>query len=295
MIDRLIKSLILILLGCMATSLSFAQSLDPSSLIHRIISSDITNQDYRLFVALPEDYSASSGESYDAVYALDIDTAASTQLIQFQRAFAQLPTIPEFILIGIGFSPNEEHRGLRTAHFSPSNDEEIDNEILALFPTLSTSANVENWRSGRAEEFADVLSSEIIPFIEAGFSTSGRDTAMGASLAGLFLTEVVIEQPELFDNYVITSPSVWWNDFEIFRNNSSLNREDLSGRVYLSVGGLENPEMLESYSRLSAVLTENHSADLLFKSELIADQTHLSVIPISFMNGLVHIFSEPIE
>lgn|GEM_PF-3454018 len=293
--NQLSKLLLLILLGDILTSASFAQSLDPSRLIHRVISSNITNQDYRLFIVLPEDYSASSEESYDVVYALDIDTAASTQLVQFQRAFAQLPTIPAFILVGVGFSPDEEHRGLRTAHFSPSNNEEIDEEILALFPTLSTSANVENWRSGKAQEFAEVLGSEIIPTIEADFSTSGRDTAMGASLAGLFLTEVLIEQPELFENYVITSPSVWWNDFEIFQNNSSLNRDDLSGRVYLSVGGLENSEMLDSYNRLSDVLAENDSANLLFKAELIADQTHQSVIPISFMNGLNHIYSDPVD
>jgi len=288
---RFIVSIFLIVLGTNVAGFSTAQNLDSSDLIQLVVSSNITNQDYRLFVVTPENYNSSLEVVYEVVYVLDITAEDSAQLVQFQRTFAQLPNIPEFILVGVGFSRDEEHRGLRTAHFSPSRNDKIDNEILALYPTLSESENVRNWQSGGAREFANVLSSDIIPYIEANFATSNSDTVMGASLAGLFLAVVLFEQPEMFENYVITSPSVWWNNFELFENASSLYRKDLQGKVYLSVGGLENSEMLESYNRLSNTLEENESANLIFSSEIIENQTHLSVVPLSYMNGLSFIFS----
>jgi len=288
---QFLVSAFFLFLGTVVSGFSIAQNPDSSGLIQRVISSEITGQDYRLFVVMPENLSSTSAAVYDVVYVLDINSEDSTQLVQFQRAFTQLPDIPDFILVGVGFAPDEEHRGLRTAHFSPSNDEEIDREILALLPSLSASENVQNWQSGGAREFARVMKSEIVPYLENNFSASGSDTVMGASLAGLFLSMILLEQPEIFDNYVITSPSTWWNDFELFENTGSLHSENLKGKVYLSVGGLENSEMLESYNRLSNVLEENDSANLMFKSEVIEDQTHLSVIPISYMNGLSYIFS----
>jgi uncharacterized protein len=288
---RLPTSVFLFFLGSSLAGFSVAQNVDSSNLIQHIVSSNITNQDYRLFVVMPEKYNASSEETYDVVYVLDINSEDSAQLVQFQRTFTKLPNIPEFILVGIGFSPDEEHRGLRTAHFSPSRDEEIDTEILALYPMLSMSENARNWQTGKAREFANVLSTEIIPYVEANFVASDTNTVMGASLAGLFLAVVLFEQPDMFENYVITSPSVWWNGFELFENTDLLNRKDLQGKVYLSVGGLENSEMLESYNRLSNALRENDSAELIFTNEVIDNQTHLSVIPISYMNGLNYIFS----
>ncbi len=272
-------------------SFANSQSANSTELINHVISSEITNQEYRLFVVTPQNYDASSQETYDVVYVLDVNSEDSSQLVPFQRTFSQAPESLDFILVGVGFSSDEEHRGLRTAHFSPSRNEEVDKEILDLFPSLSQSANVGNWQSGRAGEFAEVLSNEIVPYIEANYATSAIDTVLGASLAGLFLTDILFEQPEMFDNYVITSPSVWWNDFEIFEDNVSLDREDIQGKVFLSVGGLENAEMLESYTRLSDTLLQNESPNLKFRSQVIENQDHQSVIPISYMNGLNFIFS----
>lgn len=289
--DHFYSAIFLLFMCVTWIGFAYAQNATSSELTNHTISSEVTDQEYRLFIVTPLNYDSSSEEAYDVVYILDVNSEDSTQLVPFQRTFTQIPNTPEFILVGVGFSPDEEHRGLRTAHFSPSRNEETDREILDLFPTLSQSANVQNWQSGRAQEFAEVLSTEIIPYIEENFATSASDTVLGASLAGLFLTSILFEQPEIFDNYVITSPSVWWNDFEIFEDTNSLYREDLQSKVYLSVGGLENEEMLESYTRLSDTLAENESPNLMVRSQIIEDQTHISVIPISYMNGLNYIFS----
>jgi len=287
-------TIILLVLNVKLIAVSLAQEANSSGLIQYTIESKITSQEYRLFVVVPENYRELSDENYDVVYVLDVNTEDAAQLLQFQRSITQLPDIPDFILVGVGFASDAEHRGLRTAHFTPSSDAAIDEEILTIYQSQEIVGNAEKWRSGGAEKFKNILSSELIPFLNNNYQTTGKNTAMGASLAGLFLTVVLLVEPQIFENYVITSPSVWWNDFELFNDNSAypLSRNDLVAKVYLSVGGLENAEMIESHDRVQKFLQQNQSENLDFSSTTIPNQSHLSVIPISYFNGLLYIFSD---
>ncbi|MCH2193124.1 alpha/beta hydrolase-fold protein [Kordia sp.] len=40
-------------------------------------------------------------------------------------------------------------------------------------------------------------------------------TIIGQSLGGLLATEILFKRPHLFDNYIIVSPSLWWDDEKI--------------------------------------------------------------------------------
>ena len=55
--------------------------------------------------------------------------------------------------------------------------------------------------------------------IEARYRTSGDDAVLGESLAGLFIVETWLRQPDLFDRYAAISPSLWW-DNEAIRLNA---------------------------------------------------------------------------
>lgn len=260
-------------------------------IVQHVVPSNITNQDYRLFVVVPEEYRRGDEGNYDIVYVLDVNSADSAQLLPFQRTISQVPNIPEVIFVGIGFSPDEEHRGLRTAHFTPSPNRVIDGEIINAYSGTPQLENSKNWESGEAKKFADVLENNIKPFVKANYRTNGTETILGASLAGLFLTTVVLDRPDMFTNYIITSPSVWWNDFELFDESDALVRNDIKAKIYLSVGGLENSEMIESYEKLNSALDQNNSAGLMLHSEIIENQEHLSVIAISYMRGLQYIYA----
>lgn len=56
---------------------------------------------------------------------------------------------------------------------------------------------------------------------------------IGQSLGGLLATEILYTQPGSFDQYIIVSPSLWWDQ------ESMLQREvpsKLNAKVYVAVG-----------------------------------------------------------
>lgn len=270
--------------------------------INHVLESSVTGEEYRLFVSLPQTYRDSIETQYPVVYVLDINTEDSLQLGQYHELASQLPNVPDFILVGVGFLPDDEHLGLRTAHFSPTSNEAEDKKFYERTISTIESRNIkkaitpemiDSWRSGRGDEFSKVIETELLPFITRNYQTSGSSSIVGASLAGLFLTVQLFESPELFDNHIITSPSLWWNEFEVFDDPRRffLNRDSLPGRVYLSVGSLENKDMYDSYQRLKRIFQEGGYKSLEFSAEIIENENHISVIPISFMRGLQYVFS----
>ena len=265
-----------------------------------VINSEVTGENYRLFVSLPHAYSSQNEEVFPVIYVLDINSEDALQLGYYHSVFSQLPNVPEFILVGVGFAPDDEHIGLRTAHFSPSNIKDQDSTSIA-----NTIASIEKgtnqrpitpemqskWRTGRANEFSSVLKDELLPFIENQYRSTEAEGIFAASLAGLFITWELFLHPELFYSWVITSPSLWWNDFEIFEDTAETQSKlsTYDGRIYLAVGGLEDQDMLESFERFRSLLQLSNAKNVL--TEVIENEDHISVIPVSYVKGIQYIFS----
>ncbi len=65
---------------------------------------------------------------------------------------------------------------------------------------------------GGSGAFRAFIQKELIPEIDKRYRTTRRKGIIGESLAGLFVTETFLLQPQLFDFYIAFDPSVWWND-----------------------------------------------------------------------------------
>lgn len=65
---------------------------------------------------------------------------------------------------------------------------------------------------GGSAPFRAFIRDELIPQVERRFRVDGRRGVIGESLAGLFVVETFLLEPDLFDTYVAISPSLWWND-----------------------------------------------------------------------------------
>lgn len=96
--------------------------------------------------------------------------------------------------------------------------------------------------SGRADDFTRFLRDELLPWLEGRFPGTTQDvTYFGHSLGGLFGTYVMLTETGLFDRYVISSPSLWWDDHMIFRLEAerAATGEDLRAAVLFGIGALE--------------------------------------------------------
>src|SRR5262249_22672882 len=116
----------------------------------------------------------------------------------------------------------------------------------------------------------------------------------GHSLAGLFGVYLLLNNDGLFKRFVICSPSLWWDNKVIFSMVEG-KKESLPAKAFFSVGMLEGDSthpMIEDLRELVEKLMERGDHSFEFTAEFIENETHLSVIPISFSRGLRYVYSK---
>lgn len=184
------------------------------------VESKILNETRTLNIYLPEGYSKNNVEKYPVIYLLDgsinEDFLHIAGLVQYNN-FPWIDRIPKSIVVGIA---NIDRRKDFT---SPSNF----NEIKTRYPS-----------SGGSENFITFLEKELQPYIEENYNVKKDKTIIGQSLGGLLATEILFKKPELFDKYIIISPSLWWNDGELLKLNPKILEENYPNRkdIYVGVG-----------------------------------------------------------
>ncbi len=66
-------------------------------------------------------------------------------------------------------------------------------------------------RVGASEAFRKFVRTELMPEVKARYRTSDETAVVGESLAGLWVVETLLLEPDLFDTYLAFDPSLWWN------------------------------------------------------------------------------------
>jgi len=161
--------------------------------------SGILNENRKLNIYLPLGYKKDSLKTYPVIYLLDgsvdEDFIHISGLVQF-GSFSWIHMVPESIVVGIA---------------------NIDRKKDFTFPTTNKKDKIDFPTTGDSEKFIDFLEKEVQPFIEKSYKTSSIKTLIGQSLGGLLATEILFKKPNLFDNYIIASPSLWWDDESLLK------------------------------------------------------------------------------
>ncbi len=155
-----------------------------------VFHSAVLGEDRQLNVLLPAGYGAGD-KAYPVIYLLDgaanEDWFHAASLFDFLETYGVMPAT-----IVVGVANVDRQRDFTM----PSSDP----EDLKAAPT-----------SGGAEKFIDFVERDLIPYVGVHYRVSDRRTIVGQSLAGLVATQILLERPHLFTDYVIVSPSLWWN------------------------------------------------------------------------------------
>ncbi len=179
-------------------------------------SSEILGEERKLNVYLPTYYQYDSLKNYPVIYlldgSLDEDFIHVAGLVQF-CSFSWIKDLPESIVIGIA---------------------NVDRKRDFTFPTRNKKDKKEFPTTGGSAKFIDFLKSEVQPLVNDRFRTNDTTTVIGQSLGGLLATEILFKQPALFDNYVIISPSLWWDDQSLLKY--PLNSRALTKNIFVGVG-----------------------------------------------------------
>ena len=71
---------------------------------------------------------------------------------------------------------------------------------------------------GQSADFRAFINQELIPEINKKYRTTVKKGIIGESLAGLFVMETFLLQPDNFDFYIAFDPSLWWNNHHYDKN-----------------------------------------------------------------------------
>ena len=233
------------------------------------IQSDILKEERVLNVYLPQDYSADGSKTYPVIYLLDgskdEDFIHVAGIVQF-GSFSWVNMLPETIVVGIA---NVD----RKRDFTYPSQNSLDQEE---FPT-----------SGKSAHFIQFIEKEVQPFIAANFKTSDEKTLIGQSLGGLLATEILFKKPELFDKYIIVSPSLWWDDEKLL--NVATPSFTSSKSIYI-VGGKEGEVMERTAKALYTKLKQQKDKKTHLFYEFLADKDHGDALHIAVYHAFEKIF-----
>lgn len=153
----------------------------------------------------------------------------AVEMVRLLNIFERLPPM---LVVGIGYrtANNDEILDLRSRDFTPTVDPRYADDDPATM--------------AGAGRFLAFIRDELKPWVGAGYEVDPDDAMFfGYSLGGLFATYVLLNEPAMFRRYGIGSPSYWWDSGLVFDYEAAYARThvDLPAKVYLSVGGYENP------------------------------------------------------
>ncbi|WP_187336124.1 alpha/beta hydrolase [Novosphingopyxis iocasae] len=203
---------------------------------HRIESS-VYGVQKLVTVRLPRGYSENPDRTYPIVFSVDGGPEQDFELLSGIAAEAEFSTSFEpFILIGV-----------RT-----------DNRYAELTPPLNrmdartlTAVYGDRMQPNGAPKFREFLERDVIPWATNRYRTD-RKVLTAASLGGLFVVDTLLERPEMFDDYIALTTSVWWDEGRVVDEAAAKLAAQIPSdrRIYITMGdegvGNRSREWLET-------------------------------------------------
>lgn len=256
------KLLLNFLLLILITNQSSAQPIkkDPF-IIGEIISiqSAELKETRKINIYLPEGYSPDSATLYPVIYLLDgsadEDFIHIAGLVQFCN-FPWVDFLPKSILVGIA---------------------NVDRRRDFTFPTSIEKDKKDFPTTGGSAKFIAFIEKELQPFIQQQYKTNTSKTIIGQSLGGLLATEILFKKPGLFTNYIIVSPSLWWNDESLLATEPKMLKPGINQSVYIAVGK-EGKVMEEDAGKLSELLKKKEEKNLQVHFQYFPDENHATIL-----------------
>ncbi|TCD04597.1 alpha/beta hydrolase [Pedobacter frigidisoli] len=233
------------------------------------IQSSILKETRTLNIYLPDGYSADSAKTYPVIYLLDgsanEDFIHIVGLVQF---LVMIEKMPQSIVVGIA---------------------NIDRKRDFTFPTTVEKDLKDFPTTGKSASFITFIEKELQPFINEKYKAGTSKTIIGQSLGGLLATEILLKKSQLFNNYIIISPSLWWDNESLLVGAKMASSKIIDSKVYISVG-TEGKKMEVDAKKLADLLKVNKNISTTFNP--MPKEDHLTILHNSAYQGLEFIFQK---
>jgi len=247
----------------------------------RTIHANSNKKDYELYIRLPSSYKNSTA-SYpliivnDAIYAFPMASGVM-QLMGGQ-------VIQEAILVGISDSKGDDRGVSRTRDYTPTFSPMEENGH----------SSASRLASGHAKEYVDFIADQVIPLMQKNYRIDPNNKIfVGHSFGGLLGSYILVNRPELFDHYIIGSPSLWYDNKVMFTMEKRYAKANKTLKAHAMIyaddndGSLNNKKMADDVLAFEKALRSRNYSGLNLQVEVIKGENHHSVFPGLLSRGLM--------
>jgi predicted alpha/beta superfamily hydrolase len=258
MISSYIKSALFIC-GLAAVSLGAAAQNSTPLVIGETftIESKVLGETRRINVYLPPAYKEHPNARLPVLYmpdgGINEDFLHVAGLVQVLTGNG---TMRPFILVGI---ENTERRRDLTGPTESGQDKKIAPRV------------------GGSAAFRKFIREELMPQVKARYRTTNETAIVGESLAGLFIVETLLKEPDLFDTYIAFDPSLWWNNQQLVNDTAADLRRHASMSKTLYFANSSDEVTPGTAQRFADILSQAAPSGLRWHFERMPEERHSTI------------------
>jgi len=252
-----------------------------------ILTCNESGVDHQLVVTTPFRY----GSLAEAPLILCLDGAWTAGTVRdATRIMSMSGEAPEAIVASLAFTDDtmSDYIRSRARWFCPT--QWVPPEITGVKGVVAEDM-------GRALIYLAFLRDQVMPLLQRDYRVSQK-WLVGHSFSGLFGLRTLFSAPELFDNYLLASPSIWWDNRVMLDIEAEYagEHDDLSARVFLTAGEEEDSlggefNMCGNVTDMADQLTARNYPSLNLANVVLPTESHSSTIGAAIGRGIRHLHS----
>jgi uncharacterized protein len=256
--------------------------------VHQLAANN-TGRQYEIWVDLPASYGKTK-QLPPVLFVTDANYAFPLIRSIRNRLGASGQNIENFVIVGLSYAKGDSPTDSRNRDYTPT--EQVKKHANSLKGEVY----------GGATLYGDYLREQVIPFVLQHYKVDAkRKVFVGHSYGALLGANILLTQPDSFDTYILSSPSLWFDDKYLFKLEQQYaeKHKDINARVLLYAAEFErlmpkpryltHHDMVVDMQLFAAKLQSRRYNSLQLNSQVIADEDHLSVFPTMISRALVQI------
>lgn len=233
-----------------------------------IIQSKQLNEERRILVKLPDDYSIDTDKKYPVIYLLG-NVGDLPMLVSMLERLEEQDAVPQTIITVI----------------------ENTDRTRDLTPTINNDSRGPIGQGGGGDKYLDFIEMELVPHMNKTFRTHDFKVVLGSSIGGLLVIHSLQTRPHLFQGHMAFSPAVWWGDRTTVKESKKFisDTKKLNNYLYMNIGE-EGGDMRVVYDDFHEFLQSNKPENFRLVTDAFDSVPHGLTAPAGLFNAFHSLF-----
>lgn len=237
------------------------------------IDSKAVGETRRINVYLPPGYKEAGDKRFPVLYMPDGGIAEDfLHVAGLVQVGVGNGTMRPFLLVGI---ENTERRRDMTGPTESAEDKKIAPRV------------------GGSEAFRKFVRTELMPAIRERYRTTDETAVVGESLAGLWVVETLLLEPDLFDTYIAFDPSLWWNNERLLK--IAPQQFGNSSKVEKTFYFASSSDFGDLGQRFADILNKSSPASVHWHYEPMPEEKHSTIYHSAALKAFRSVFKPAAE